>query len=250
MNELDNLSNRYSNLIELINDICQGKAVSHDESLTILKDLDPDFSTLKNIPMLAVIHYLFMEPEKLPDFPKIVNEPPLLDQDFTEVHRLLSLIETNDDLILKLKELFPGYKTIDGQTFEEDFKRIQSSWRCKNGNDVTKKIPAISLNMGELRKFCQWIKTNIDKYPVHAENKTIQLILSSNTHGLTLQYDRNANKWYMIDSLELTIDNLCNGDENITELLFDSLTYNSKTVKFSSEIILDKQFNSDILNPG
>ena len=194
------------------------------------------------------MHYLYYEPENLPEFSKIVNELPCLDQDFTDVHRILSLIEASDDLILKLKNLFPGYRTIDGQTFKEDFERIQSSWKGKDGNYATRKIPSIILTREGLEKYCLWIKENVDKYPDNLENKSIQMILTIRTHGITVQYDGKKNKWYIIDSLNLKEKIMCKGIEDITDILFAYLTYNDMSVEFASEIIVEKQFNSDSLN--
>ena len=187
----------------------------------------------------------------MPDFPKIASLPPLSDQDFLAVHQILSSIEKDDNKLKQLETLFPDYKTFTGQSFEQDYKRLQSEWRNENDNDATVKFAKIILNKQGLMEFCQWIKSIVENNPAEIERKNIQLILSVAHHAVTLQYDATTKKWYIADSLNLDDENLKTGldDKEMLDNLFKYLTYDSnlhidsRFVKFSSELIVDKRIN-------
>ena len=258
LNQIEELSlkNYRVNYISLLEEFCINESPVQSEYVNNIKKLDPDLSIIRNLPILSVIHYLYFDPEMMPDFPLIASYPPLDDQDFIAVHQILSSIEKDGDKLKQLENIFPGYKTIKGQSFEQDYKRIQSEWRCENDNDATGKFSNITLNKQGLNKFCQWIKSMMENDSAEIEHKNIQLILSVAHHAVTLQYDANTHKWYIADSLNLEEINLKTGldDDEMLERLLCYLTYDSSVsederyVRFSSEIIFDRRLNLRNIN--
>ena len=225
MRELGILLEEYNNehmnkldYIGLINKICKNE-INDLQSLSAINVIDPNRKLLKDIPILCIYHYIYNYIHRLQPLVMLAkkNGEPL-DQDFINTKQLLEKIASSNDLLNKLNKVFPIYHSLDGQTLKADFKRVHAGLTSidknrkqrRSGDDTTSLFSVGMYTRKELQKYFDCLQQVIDQCPKKIQD-TVQFLTFTTSHTISVGYDYRTSKWYIVDSLNLTKDNIVTG---------------------------------------
>ena len=234
---------------ELIHKICNNEITGNYATLSEIKQIDPEHNLLKDLPILCVYLYIYNYIDKIPALIRLIHpdsEP--VDQNFVKTWEALEAIGARNDLLEKLQDIFPGYKSFEGQSLLDDFKRIHEFWCTSNNASQKNALGLFSVGMynaTELQIYFKCIQSAIDQSP--GNTKKVQFLTSTPSHAISFGYDSEDRKWYIVDSIRLKSSNIITG-LNENEIAERICKYHSNEIcaGFSSIIFTNKEVHDHI----
>lgn len=206
--------NKNLNYIELINKLCAGEIEESNEFLQQIRLIDPPFKLLIKIPILCVFNYIYHSIELIDGLFELVGDQNPLVQDFIKTREVLEKIIQDNELIRKVETLFPHYSSITGRSFIDDFKDAQQNlWGAKQSDLKEEAVGLFSVGVytvEELQTYLKCIQQALDTC-IEIPNTRVQFLSYTPSHALSFGYDTDEKTWYIVDSLNLTEENVIRG---------------------------------------
>lgn len=202
------------NFIELIHQICNGEIPQSNEWMQRIRLIDPQLTLLKTIPIFCIYNFIYQSPELIEGLFELVGEKKPLDQDFMKTHSVLKHIGLNNALIIRLNSFFLHYDLLTKRSFVDDFTLLQKELlQIDRHSKDSSSASLFSMGMylkSELELYFDCIQAAVDGFGDKI-SQSVQFVTYSPTHAISISYNAHEQKWYIIDSLNLTEENIVDG---------------------------------------